>query len=79
MVKKENKNGSIYKTSIASFIFIASIFTAAWALDDRMDKKIVTIQNHYSSDSQSIRDMEKTLARIEEQLKNIQARLDDRK
>ena len=77
MTKENGKNGSIYKATITIVVFIAGIFTAAWAFEDRFDQKLETVRNENKIERQCIRGVEKTLARIEERLKNIQKQLDD--
>jgi Tfp pilus assembly protein PilN len=76
-------NGSLNKV-VVCIVFVGTLFLAAWTLDDRMQAKtmetnqrIEKVENEISQ----LRQMEITLARIEERLKTIEAKLDgqDRK
>ncbi len=73
-MNKKN-NGWMIKIFAALFALGIAFITTAWALEDRFDKKLEPIQQRTMEDSNRIREMEKTLVRIEGRFKILDERL----
>ena len=68
-------NGWTIKIFAALFALGIAFITTAWALEDRFDKKLESIQQRTMEDSRRIREMEKTLVRIEGRFNILDERL----
>lgn len=68
-------NGLMVKIFAALFGLGLAFVSFAWAIEDRVDKKLIPIQQRTTEDSTRIREIEKTLVRIEGRFKLLDERL----